>query len=213
MPTKQKSRRSSKGRSRPTQRSRSRVRPRFAGPPPSLQQGLLELASDSAQSFLWVGLTLAVIVAIVGAAFGVWSLRPVPGYTSEGVESGSPFDVTFRVENTSPWFALSNMKIRCVLTYGGAPEMPSVAATDLQFPDGNTSILEPGRSGTFKCPFHTLPGHAGGDDLGIALRSEIYFRSQYDLPMVRSFRVTDNVGPYFLNTRLLPPRWTGKPDG
>lgn len=182
------------------------------GPPPSLQQGLIELASDSARSFLWVSVTLAIIAAIAAAAFGIWSLRPIPSYASEGVEAGSPFGVTFRVENTNAWFPLSNLRIRCVLAHGGAPEMPSVGASDLRFPSG-ASDLEPGQSATFKCPFPPPPGSANGDELGVALRSEIYFHSEYDLPVVRSFRVTSNKGPFILNTRFLPPRWTGKPMG
>ena len=43
--------------------------------------------------------------------------------------------------------------------------------------------------------------------------AEIYFRVEYDLPVVGSFRLTDNRGPFILNTRLLPPRWTGKTGG
>ena len=213
MPTKQKTKRSGK-RSQPTaRRSRSQRRPGVIGPPPSLQQGLIELASDGAQSFLWVGVTLVIIAAIAAAAFGIWSLRPVPSYVSEGVEAGSPFGVTFRIENTNAWFPISNLRIRCVLTHGGAPEIPSVEASDLRFPVGTTSNLEPGQSATFKCPFRALPGSASGDELGVALRSEIYFRSEYDLPVVHSFRVTSNKGPFILNTRFLPPRWTGKQTG
>ena len=212
MPTKQKTKRSGKRSPPTTRRSRSQRRPGVIGPPPSLQQGLIELASDGAQSFLWVGVTLVIIGAIAAGAFGIWSLRPIPSYSSEGVEAGSPFGVTFRIENTNAWFPLSNLRIRCVMTHGGAPEMPSVEASDLRFP-GGTSDLEPGQSATFKCPFHALPGSANGDELGVALRSEIYFRSEYDLPVVRSFRVPNNKGPFILNTRFLPPRWTGKRTG
>jgi hypothetical protein len=182
------------------------------GPPPSLQQGLIEMASTGAQSFLWVALMLMGIVAIGGAAFGVWSLRPIPGYASEGVEEGSPFDVTFRVENTSSLFPLANLRIDCVLTHGGAPSL-SVEANDLRFPVGDTPGLEPGKSATFKCPFRALPGISGKDELGVALRSEISFHSEYDLPVVRPYRITGDSGPFFLNTRFLPPRWTGKPNG
>jgi hypothetical protein len=212
MPTKRKPKRDSKRSPPAVKRSRSRRRPRFTEPPP-LRQGLLELASDSAQSFLWVGLILAIIVTIVGTAFGIWSLRPVPSYASEGVEAGSPFDVTFRIANTSTWFSLSSLRISCVLTNGGGLEGQSIEANDLRFSAGNTSDLRPGQSATFRCPFRALLGSSGGDDLGIALRSEIYFHSEYGLSVVRSFRITDNNGPFFLNTRLLPPRWTGKPDG
>jgi len=212
MPAKQTTKRSGKRNPPTARRSRSQRRPRAIEPPPSLQQGLIELASDGAQSFLWVGVTLTIIAAIAAAAFGIWSLRPIPSYASEGVEAGSPFGVTFRIENTNAWFPMSNLRIRCVLAHGGASEMPPVEASDLRFP-GATSVLEPGQSATFKCPFRALPGSANGDELGVALRSEIYFRSEYDLPVVRSFRVTNNKGPFILNTRFLPPRWTGKPTG
>src|SRR5689334_7316423 len=210
MPAKQTTKRSGKRNPPTARRSRSQRRPRAIEPPPSLQQGLIELASDGAQSFLWVGVTLTIIAAIAAAAFGIWSLRPIPSYSSEGVEAGSPFAVTFRIENTNAWFPMSNLRIRCVLAHGGAPEMPSVEASDLRFP-GGTPNLEPGQSATFKCPFRALPGSAGSDEPGVALRSEIYFRSDYDLQVVRSFRVTTNNGPFILNTRFLPPRWTGKP--
>jgi hypothetical protein len=209
MPTKQKPKRGSTRNPPAAKRSRSRRRPRLTEPPPSLQQGLLELASDSAQSFLWVGLILAIIVATIGTIFGIWSLRPIPSYSSDGVEAGSPFGVTFRVENTSTWFSLSNLRISCMLTHGGAPERRSIEANDVRFPGGNASDLGPGQSATFKCPFRALLGSSDGDDLSVALRSEVYFHSEYDLPVVGSFRMTDNNGPFFLNTKLLPPRWTG----
>ena len=41
----------------------------------------------------------------------------------------------------------------------------------------------------------------------------IYFRSQYDLPLIGSLRVTDDSAHFFLNTRVLPPRWTRLPNG
>jgi hypothetical protein len=210
MSTKKKQKRNGKRAPSAAKRPRSPRQPRSAGPPPSLQQGLLELASDSAQSFLWVALALAIIVAIAGAGFGIWSLRPTPGYASRGVEAGSPFDVTFQVENTSAWFSLSNLRIICVLAGGGVAERPSIEASDIRFP-GNASDLEPGQSATFKCPFHALRGNSNDDDLDMALRSEIYFRSEYDLSMIRSLRMTDNKGPFSLDRKLLPPRWTVGP--
>lgn len=212
MPANQKLKRSGKRSPSTAKRPRSRRQPRLIEPPPSLRQGLIELASTSAQSFLWVALMLAIIVAIAGAAFGIWSLRPVPVYSSEAVEEGSPFDVTFRVENTSSWFSLSNLRISCVLTPAGAPSQ-SIEANDVRFPAGNDSGLEPGKAATFKCPFRALLGASTKDELGVALRSEIYFHSEYDLPVGHSFRITGNSGPFFLNTGFLPPRWTGKPNG
>ena len=89
-----------------------------------------------------------------------------------------------------------------------------IAANDLRFPAGAAAGLEPGQSATFTCPFRSLIGHPINEDPGIAQRSEIYFRAEYDLPLPRflgAIRITDNSAPFFLNTRLLPPRWTAKP--
>jgi len=176
-----------------------------------LRQGLLELATIGAQSFLWIVLAATAVVACAGAAYAVWSLRPIPAYISEAVETGSPFDVTFRMENTSPWFPLSRVSIKCVLMYAEESNLPPIAASDVQSPAGNASQLGPGASATFKCPFRSALRGTADDELGIALRSEIYFRSTYDLPLVGSLRLTDIRGPFVLNTRLLPPRWSGKP--
>jgi len=169
------------------------------------------MATIGAQSFLWVVLAAATVAAVAGSAFAVWSQRPVPTYSSEGVEAGTPFDVTFRIENTSPWFALEHLNISCVLSSAGAPEAPPVKASDVRLPAGNSSGLGPGESATFKCPFPPALRGATSDELGVATRSEIYFRSEYDLPGVGSFRLTDDRGPFFLNTKLLPPRWSGRP--
>jgi hypothetical protein len=171
------------------------------------------MAQGGALSFLWVGVTFVVLIAIAAAAFGLWSLRPLPSYSSESVEAGSPFDVTFQIENTSAWFPLAHLRIDCVLTRGGVPEIAPVAASDLRFPSGASPELAPGESATFKCPLRARLEKSSHGDLGVALRSEIYFRSTYDLPLMGSYRITDNNGPYVLNTRLLPPRWTGKPNG
>ena len=76
---------------------------------------------------------------------------------------------------------------------------------------GTAAQLEPGALATFKCPFRTILRGTADDELGIALRSEIYFRSTYDLPLLGSLRLTDFRGPFVLNTRLLPPRWSAKP--
>jgi hypothetical protein len=181
-------------------RPASRRRPAAAEFP--LQQGLLEMATIGAQSFLWLAMVVAIVAGLAGAAFGIWSLRPVPVYLSERVKSGSPFAVTFWVENASAWFPLSHLKIHCALARLETLEMPPVEADTSRIPDR----LEPGQSATFTCPFSGT-----GDDLDVALRSELYFSSDYDEPVFGAFRLTHSRGPLVLNTRLLPPRWTAKP--
>ncbi len=156
------------------------------------------MATIGAQSVLWLVTVVLVFAALAGAAFGIWSLRPLPAYSSERVTAGSAFATTFRVENVSPWFPLSRLKIRCALSKFETPDM--VEADRSRIPDR----LEPGQSATFTCPFP-------GADLDVALRSEIYFRSEYDAPVLSSFRIANNGGPFVLDTRLLPPRWTAKP--
>jgi len=163
------------------------------------------MATIGAQSFLWL-VTVGVMFAALGAAaFGIWSLRPVPAYSSSGVTAGSAFAATFRVENASAWFPLSHLRIHCALTGFETPDM--VGADQPRIP----ARLEPGESATFTCPFRAAAGGSPNDDLDVALRSEIYFRGEYDVPVLSSFRLTDNRGPFILNTRLLPPRWTAKP--
>jgi hypothetical protein len=184
--------------------TRRRPAARRPAPEPPLQQGLVELATMGAQSFLWVFFTMAILAAVAGLAFLAWTMRPVPTYLSEGVEIGSPFDATFRVENANPWFPLARLSISCVLMYAGEPDIPPIAASN------GPSHLAPGESAAFKCPFRTAL-RGGKLDLDTALRSEISFRSTYDLPLVGSVRLTDHRGPFILNTRILPPRWTGKP--
>jgi len=158
------------------------------------------MATIGAQSFLWLATVVASVAALAGAAFGIWSLRPLPAYSSERVRVGSPFEVTFRIENASAWFPLSHLKIRCALAGVDASDMPPVEADGSKIP----ARLGPGEQASFTCPFR-----AG--DLDVALRSELYFRSEYDLPVLGSLRLSDNGGPFVLNTRLLPPRWTAKP--
>ncbi len=165
-----------------------------------LQQGLAEMAAIGAQSFLWLATVIAGFVVLAGVAFGAWSLRPVPAYSSDRVTVGSPFAVMFRVDNTSEWFALSHLKIRCVLTGLDAPDRPSVDADTSRIP----ARLEPGEQAPFTCPFRAA-------DQEVALRSEIYFRSEYDMPGPGAFTLGANGGPFVLNTKLLPPRWTAKP--
>src|SRR6476469_3334722 len=142
-------------------RPRSGRRSPVAEPP--LRQGLLEMATIGAQSLLWLVTVVAIFAGLAASAFGLWSLRPVPAYSSERIRAGSPFAVTFQVENTSAWFALSHLKINCVLTN---PEM----AVDVE---RLPLRLEPGETATFSCPFRET-----NDDLDVALRSEIYFRSE-----------------------------------
>jgi hypothetical protein len=174
-----------------------------------LQQGLLEMATIGTQSALWLVMAAAIIAALAGVAFGVWSFRPIPEYSSEGVTAGSPFDVTFRVENASAWFPLSHLRISCVLVRPAAPDMPPVEANGLRASSG----LGPGESTSFTCPVRIALGSSTNDDLDVALRSEIYFRSEYDVPVAGSFsiRLADDRGPFVLNTRILPPRWTARP--
>ena len=179
--------------------ARSRTRPALVAEPP-LQQGLVEMATVGAQSFLWLVTVVVTVAALAAAAFGIWSLRPLPAYWSERVRAGSPFEATFRVQNASEWFPLSHLKIRCVLTGVDASNMPPVDADTSQIP----ARIEPGTHATFTCPFQAA-------DLDVALRSELYFRSEYDLPVIGAFRITDNQGPFALDTRALPPRWTAKP--
>lgn len=171
------------------------------------------MATIGAQSFLWLILAAATVAALAGAAFIVWSLRPVPVYLSERVKTGSPFDVEFWIENNSPWFAMARLSVSCVLTYPGAPDLPPTKASELRLPGHPTSpptSLGPGEMATFKCPFPAALRGASADELGIATRAEIYFRSEYDAPLVGSLRLTDHRGPFVLNTRLLPPRWMGR---
>jgi hypothetical protein len=176
---------------------------------------LLQLARSAAGTLQWALLALLVLGALAGAAAGIWSLRPTPTFSSEDVVAGSPFDVTFRVENRNAWLPLSNLKIGCVLAHVRAlPIAPTmVDATNMRIDGKHTSGLEPGESGTFTCPFRAALGQSAEDDPGIAQRAEIYFRSEYDLPLIGSLRLTDNSAHFGLDTRLLPPRWTSKPNG
>ena len=176
-----------------------------------LQQGLRAFAAEGFQSLFWVLVAASAIAVVAGAAAGLWALRPIPEYTSEGVEIGSPFDVTFRIRNTSEWFALSRPSISCLLTYPGAPNTQPVKSSDLHVVTGSAVKLDPGQSGTFRCPFPTVLRDAENGETATARRSQLYFRTTYDLPLYKSIRLTDNRGPFVLNTQLLPPHWTAKP--
>jgi hypothetical protein len=187
-------------------------------PPVPFDQELLQLARGAAGTLKSVLLTLLVLAALAGTAAGLWALRPSPVFSSDGVVTGSPFDVTFRVENRDRWFILSNLKIGCVLAQVRAsPNSPTmvdpamVDATNVRLAGKQPTTLEPGESGTFSCPFRADLIEVTSDDPGIAQRAEIYFRSQYDLPLIGSLRITDDSARFVLNTRVLPPRWTRKP--
>jgi hypothetical protein len=171
------------------------------------------MAHGGAQSLARLVGILLVIAFIAGGAAGLWLLRPVPSYSSDDVTAGSPFDVTFRVENKDAWFPLANLKISCVLAHvRAAPIAPTlIAATNVRFAATGARGLEPGESGTFTCPFLSFLEHQVKDDPSVATRAEIYFRSTYDVPLLEWFRLTDNSGRFFLDTRVLPPRWVGKP--
>jgi hypothetical protein len=174
---------------------------------------LLLMARGAAQSVQQVFLVLVVIGMISGVALGVWWIRPTPSYSAEDLTVGSPFDVTFRAENRNPWFGMANLKISCVLESVRASGIPptSLNANDVRFPAGSASGLAPGESATFACPFRSLIGHPINDDPAVAQRAEIYFRSEYDLELFRSFRITDYSAHFVLDMRFLPPRWVRKP--
>jgi len=196
--------------------------PRATGPKPlppptsTLQQELRAMAYSGAQSLQSLIVFLAVLVVIAGVGIGAWSMRPVPGYASEEQKAGSPFDATFTAENTNPWFAMKGLKLACVLDHVRASgrEPTLIEATDVRFPAGAGTELKPGESATFKCPFRALFGLPPlNEDYGVVQRAQIYFHASYELPFIGTIRLSDNSVPFFLNTRLLPPRWTSKPEG
>jgi hypothetical protein len=169
-----------------------------------VRQGLIEMATIGAQSFLWLTTLVTIAAALVGVGFAIWSLRPVPSYYSARVTIGSAFAVNFRVENKSSWFPIAHLKIRCAVDGIDAPDMPPVEADVSQIPER----LEPSAEAIFTCPFRAA-------DPEVAQRSELWFRSEYDLPLsipvLGRLRLSDYGGPYVLDTKLLPPRWTAKP--
>src|SRR5688572_15543105 len=111
MATKKTTRRPRKSSSaRGTTRARKPATARNFRPPTStLQQELLQMAHGGARSLARLVGILLVIAFIAGGAAGLWLLRPVPSYSSDDVTAGSPFDVTFRVENKDAWFPLANL--------------------------------------------------------------------------------------------------------
>ncbi|MFZ5780336.1 MAG: hypothetical protein ACOY4R_09090 [Pseudomonadota bacterium] len=185
-----------------------------APPPPPIdaQKEILELARSAGLTIRQALIGLVVLAALAGALAGLWTLRPVPSYASGEISAGSPFDVTFRIHNTSELFPLANLEIYCVLAYVRASSFQPaiVAAANVALP-GDGRGLAPGASGSFTCPFRAAVKDLTEDDPGVAQRAEIYFRSRYDLPFLEVFRLTDNSTPFTVNTRLLPPRWTPKP--
>ncbi len=202
-----------KGSTRPA-RPRKLRQPRAPAPPPlPLDQELLQLARGAAGSLQRVLLAVLILGAVTSIAAGLWSLRPTPAFSSGDIAAGSPFDVTFKVENRDPWFALPNLTINCVLAQVRAfPIAPTmVEATNVRFDGQQAGSLQPGESGTFKCPLRAVLGLPAEDDADAAQRAEIYFRSEYDLPLIGWPRLTYNSARFSLNTRLLPPRWTSKP--
>jgi hypothetical protein len=177
-------------------------------PPAALEQELVQLAKGAAGTLRRMLIAALVIIAIASLASGLWSLRPIPTFSSDEVAAGSPFDVTFRVENKDAWFALSNLRLFCVLAEVRAS---TIAPLIVEAGNARVSTLLPGESGTFTCPLRTALAPQDRDDAGVPQRAEIYFRSQYDLPLVGSLRLTYNSPRFTLNTRLLPPRWTTRP--
>jgi hypothetical protein len=169
-----------------------------------VRQGLVEMATIGAQSFLWLTTLITIAAALVGVGFAIWSLRPVPSYYSARVTIGSAFAVNFRAENKSPWFAISHLKIRCMVDGVDARDLPPVEADVSRIPER----LEPGTEAIFTCPFRAA-------DPEVAQRSELWFRSEYvlplSIPLLGQVRLSNTSGPYVLDMKLLPPRWTAKP--
>jgi hypothetical protein len=188
-------------------------------PPPTstLQEELLEMARGGARTVKSLLVTLFVIAGLTGIGYVVWTLRPTPTFSSEAAEEGSPFDTIFKVENGSASMALANLELSCVLAQVRASglEPTLVAARDVRLPTNEVAGLMPGETATFTCPFRALIGHPIAQDAEKAKRAEIYFRARYDVPWLgqylRFLRLTDDSGHFFLNTRLLPPRWTPVP--
>jgi len=166
-------------------------------------------------------MTVLVLAALGGVGLGLWSLRPTPVFSSGPVEEGSAFDAVFRAENTSTWLPIANLRLGCVLAQvrasGRDPTL--VEAEQVGLPANDLAGLAPGEAATFRCPFRTITGAATGlggtVDAEAAKRAEIYVRATYDVPLLGKWlgrlpgwlRITDDSGRFFLDTRLLPPRW------
>lgn len=204
----------------PRERAAARAKPkaprrsRAPKPPPlTLEQELKLVARDGVQMLRQWLIGALVMAVIAGISFGIWSVRPTPTYSSEELVTGSPFDVTFKMENESPWFPLSTVRIHCIVAHIRASGLPAtiVEATNVRFPSPSAASLQPGESATFTCPFRSLIGHPINSDPDIVRRSEIYFRAEYEVPYLSSIRMTDNSAHFFFNTHLLPPRWVATP--
>lgn len=198
----------------PARRLRTRQPPPPLPPPTStLQQELLEMARGGARTLRHLLVTLFVIAGLAGFGYIAWSLRPMPAFSSEAAEEGSPFDTVFRVENTSTWLALAHLRLGCVLAQVRASgiEPTLVEAEQVALPANGVAGLRPGETATFHCPFRALIGHPIVQDPEMAKRAEIYFRATYDVPFLAEWlkflRITDDSGRFFLDLRLLPPRW------
>lgn len=194
---------------RPKAKSTKRNRVPAPPPPIPLQQQLLVFGREGAHALRQMLVAVVIIASIVGIGLGVWSIRPTPAYSSEGLTTGSPFDLTFKVENESPWFELSNLSVSCIVDHIRASGLPPtrVEAKDVRFPLPGVSTLQPGESATFTCPFRALIGHPINADPDIVRRSEIYFHAEYDVPLLRSFRIAHDSAHFFFDTRPIPPRW------
>ncbi len=189
-------------------RSPKQTRTAVAAPVP-LDRQLMVFAREGAHAFRQIFLAVVVIAAIVGIALGIWSFRPTPAYSSEGLVTGSPFDLTFKVENESPWFDLANLRLSCIVDHIRASGLPPtrVEAKDVRFPSPGVPTLRPGESATFTCPFRALIGHPINEDPDIVRRSEIYFHAEYDAPFLGAFRIAYDSAHFFFDTRSIPPRW------
>ena len=90
-----------------------------------------------------------------------------------------------------------------------APTM--VEATNVRLDGQQAGGLQPGESGTFKCPLRAVLGLPAETMRTSPSAPRSTFAAEYDLPLIGSPRLTYNSARFFLNTRLLPPRWTSKP--
>lgn len=171
------------------------------------------MARGGARTLRSLLVTLFVIAGLAGFGYIAWSLRPTPVFSSEAAEEGSPFDTVFRAENTSTWLPLAHLRLGCVLAQVRASgiEPTLVEAEQVRLPANAVAGLLPGEAAAFRCPFRALIGHPINQDPEMAKRAEIYFRATYDVPFLAEWlpflRLRDDSGRFFLDLRLLPPRW------
>ncbi len=111
---------------------------------------------------------------------------------------------------------MKGLKLSCVLDHVRASgrEPTLIEATDVRFPAGSAAELKPGESATFKVPVPRAvrPAAAQPRTQRRPLRPDLLPRVD-ELPFFGSICLSDNSVPFALNTRLLPPRWTSKPEG